>query len=88
VSPEAAARFELPQAAARGCRAALGLGAHAGLGSLYRGARAGARLPRMAAAAMAGRWAWRAGRKRGWVGADWVGPSGSAQVGREGFCFF
>jgi hypothetical protein len=92
LSPEAAAaQFELPQAAARGCRVALGLGAHAGLGSLYRGPRAGARLPRMAAAAMAGRWAWRAwpaGRGRGWAGADWVGPLGSAQVGREGFCFF
>jgi hypothetical protein len=27
-------------------------------------------------------------RGRGWAGADWVGPSGSAQVGRIGFVFF
>jgi hypothetical protein len=54
------------------------------------GGRGLARTPRLVAAALrtcclaAGpRWA-----PRGWAGADWVGPSGSAQVGKDRFCFF
>jgi hypothetical protein len=27
-------------------------------------------------------------RVGGWAGVDWVGPSGSAQVGKDRFCFF